>query len=255
MTTALDATGIVTGFGSQQVLHGIDLTVREGSISGIFGLNGAGKSVLMKTIAGAVPTWAGKVEFFGEDITNLSAEERVAHGIANVPQGRQVFPSLSVENNLRVGGITLRRRSKSAYAERLDHVYAMFPILKERRRQMAGTFSGGQQAMLAVGRALANDPRMLLIDEPTAGLAPAVIDELLDALQAVRETGLTILLVEQNIRFGLQLVDTANLLQQGRVAYSGDTTSLDEATLAAHLGVGRLLADDLASGLKAQDET
>ena len=252
--TALQATGIVTGFGRKQVLHGIDLTVHEGTISGIFGLNGAGKSVLMKTIAGAVPTWAGNIEFFGDDITRLPAEERVPRGLANVPQGRQVFPSLTVENNLRVGGITLRRRDKARYAELLDHVYETFPILKQRRRQLAGTFSGGQQAMLAVARALVCDPQMLLIDEPTAGLAPAVIDELLDALLAIRETGLTILLVEQNIRFGLQLVDTAILLQQGRVAYSGDTGTLDATRLAEYLGVGRLLADDLSSGLAAPSE-
>jgi branched-chain amino acid transport system ATP-binding protein len=246
---ALQVTGLRAGFGQQTILHGIDLTVADGEVTGIFGLNGAGKSVLLKVIAGVVPTWGGRIELAGQDITHLLPEKRVAMGMAHVPQGRQVFPSLSVEQNLRVGAYTLRRRDKAAYAGNLARVFDTFPRLAERRAQPAGTLSGGEQAMLAVGRALINDPTIVLIDEPSAGLAPAIVEDLLEVLLGVRRLGLTMLLVEQNIRFGLRLADTACLLQKGRIVYSGETASLDQERLATYLGVGRLLEQDLATGL------
>ena len=248
--SVLDVTKVRTGFGAQEILHGVDLTVEEGSVTGIFGLNGAGKSVLLKTIAGVVPAWAGRIELHGTDITGLLPERRVALGLAHVPQGRQVFPSLTVEQNLRVGAYTLRRRDKRAYDEKLQQVYAVFPRLAERRRQAAGTLSGGEQAMLAVGRALVNSPKLVLVDEPSAGLAPAVVDTLLETLLQVRASGLPMLVVEQNIRFGLKLCDYAYLLQKGRVVYSGATGELDQDRLASYLGVGRLLSRDLTSGLR-----
>jgi branched-chain amino acid transport system ATP-binding protein len=247
--TILRASGVRAGFGTQTILHGIDLDVPTGGVTGIFGLNGAGKSVFLKVIAGVVPIWSGRIELDGTDITRMLPEKRVAHGMAHVPQGRQVFGSLSVEQNLRVGAYTLRRRDKKAYVANLDRVFTTFPRLAERRRQPAGTLSGGEQAMLAVGRALINDPKIVLIDEPSAGLAPAVVEDLLGVLLGVRELGLTMLLVEQNIRFGLRLADTACLLQRGRIVYSGATGDLDADQLAAYLGVGRLLAGDLAHGL------
>ena len=237
------------GFGTQTIIHGVDLDVTSGGVTGIFGLNGAGKSVLLKVVAGVVPTWSGRVDLAGTDITSLLPEKRVALGMAHVPQGRQVFGSLSVEQNLRVGAYTLRRRDRKAYDANLDRVFATFPRLAERRRQSAGTLSGGEQAMLAVGRALINDPKIVLIDEPSAGLAPAVVEDLLQVLLGVRELGLTMVLVEQNIRFGLRLADTACLLQRGRIVYSGATGDLDADQLASYLGVGRLLAGDLAEGL------
>ena len=237
------------GFGPQTIIHGIDLAVPPGGVTGIFGLNGAGKSVLLKVIAGVVPTWSGQVALDGADITKLLPEKRVALGMAHVPQGKQVFGSLSVEQNLRVGAYTLRRRDKKAYDANLERVLTTFPRLAERRRQPAGTLSGGEQAMLAVGRALINDPKIVLIDEPSAGLAPAVVEDLLHVLLGVRDLGLTMLLVEQNIRFGLRLADNACLLQRGRIVYSGATGDLDADQLAAYLGVGRLLAADLAEGL------
>jgi branched-chain amino acid transport system ATP-binding protein len=163
-----------------------------------------------------------------------------------------VFASLSVEQNLRVGAYTLRRRDKSSYDDRLAQVFETFPRLAERRRQPAGTLSGGEQAMLAVGRALINDPKIILIDEPSAGLAPSVVEDLLDVLLQVRALGLTMLLVEQNIRFGLRLADSACLLQKGRIVYSGPTRELDQERLATYLGVGRLLSDDLSVGLGRQ---
>jgi branched-chain amino acid transport system ATP-binding protein len=237
------------GFGAQTIIHGIDLEVPRAQVTGIFGLNGAGKSVLLKVVAGVVPTWSGRVRLHDIDITSMSPEKRVGLGLGHVPQGRQVFPSLSVEQNLRIGAYTLRRRNKRAYAANLARVFDIFPRLAERRGQAAGTLSGGEQAMLAVGRALVNDPKVVLIDEPSAGLAPAVVEDLLEVLLRVRETGLTMLLVEQNIRFGLRLSDQACLLQRGRVVYSGQTATLDQDRLAGYLGVGRLLAHDLSAGL------
>lgn len=247
--TVLQLSGVRAGFGSQTIIHGIDLAVPAGEVTGIFGLNGAGKSVLLKVIAGVVPIWGGTVDLLGTDVTRLLPERRVALGMAHVPQGRQVFGSLSVEQNLRVGAYTLRRRDKGAYAANLQRVFDTFPRLAERRKQPAGTLSGGEQAMLAVGRALINDPKIVLIDEPSAGLAPAIVEDLLEVLQQVRATGLTMVLVEQNIRFGLRLSDSACLLQKGRIVYSGDTGDLDEDRLAGYLGVGRLLGRDLAAGL------
>ena len=247
--TLLELQDVRAGFGAQTIIHGVSLDVREGAVTGIFGLNGAGKSVLLKVIAGVVPTWSGSVRLGGVDITGLLPEKRVALGMAHVPQGRQVFASLSVEQNLRVGAYTLRRRDRPVYDDRLAQVFDTFPRLAERRRQPAGTLSGGEQAMLAVGRALINDPKIVLIDEPSAGLAPSVVEDLLDVLLQVRSLGLTMLLVEQNIRFGLRLTDQACLLQKGRVVYSGATETLDQDRLATYLGVGRLLSDDLSAGL------
>lgn len=246
----LEVRGVRAGFGSQTIIHGVDLDVRKGEVTGLFGLNGAGKSVLLKVIAGVVPAWAGSVRLDGNDISGLLPEQRVARGMAHVPQGRQVFPSLSVEQNLRVGAYTLRRRKRSAYQGRLEMVYDIFPRLAERRGQAAGTMSGGEQAMLAVGRALICDPKLILIDEPSAGLAPAVIEDLLEVLLKVRGLGLTMLLVEQNIRFGLRLSEKACLLQKGRVVYSGSREDLDQERLAQYLGVGRILSADLTAGLE-----
>jgi branched-chain amino acid transport system ATP-binding protein len=245
----LSAVDVRAGFGAQPILHGISLDVPAGQVTGIFGLNGAGKSVFLKVLAGVVPTWSGRVTLDGADITSLLPEKRVALGMAHVPQGRQVFPSLSVEQNLRIGAYTLRRSRRSAYDDRLAQVFDTFPRLRERRAQAAGTLSGGEQAMLAVGRALINDPKIVLIDEPSAGLAPSVVEDLLEVLLSVRSLGLTMLLVEQNIRFGLRLADQACLLQKGRIVYSGETAALDQERLASYLGVGRLLSDDLAVGL------
>lgn len=249
MTQLLQARSLTAGFGAQTVLHGVDLDVPAGQVTGIFGLNGAGKSVLLKVIAGVVPTRSGSITLDGTEIARMGAERRVGLGMAHVPQGRQMFRSLTVEQNLRVGAHVLRRRDRSAYADELERVFTLFPLLAERRRQMAGTLSGGQQAMLAVGRALISRPRIVLIDEPSAGLAPAVVEELLESLLRIREQGLTMLLVEQNIRFGLRLADSACLLQRGRIVYSGSTADLDSEQLASYLGVGRLLAGDLAHGL------
>jgi branched-chain amino acid transport system ATP-binding protein len=232
---------IRAGFGSNTVLHGISMDLAEGETAGVFGLNGAGKSVCMKVVAGLVPAWSGKVMFAGQDVTGLAAEERVALGIGNVPQGRQVFADLTVEENLRLGAYALRRRERDRYAGVLDGVLDRFPVLAERRRQLAGTLSGGEQASLAVARALMSEPRLILIDEPSAGLAPMIVEQLFETLRRVIETGVTVLLVEQNVTFGLKLVDKAHIMQSGRIVYHGEVATLDRQRVAEYLGIGRLL--------------
>jgi branched-chain amino acid transport system ATP-binding protein len=241
----LEAEDLQAGFGANTVLHGVSLTVGEGEIAGIFGLNGAGKSVTMKVLAGIVPAWSGKLRFMGRDVTRMKAADRVGLGIGNVPQGRQVFTDLSVEENLRLGAYSLRRRDKGRYQAVLDSVFERFPILAERRRQAAGTMSGGEQASLAVARALMSEPKLVLVDEPSAGLAPKVVEQLFETLREVNRTGVTLLLVEQNVTFGLKLVDTAHVMQSGRIVYQGEVASLDRGRVAEYLGIGRLLGKSL----------
>ena len=245
MSPLLEVSGLEAGFGANLVLHGVDLAVEAGTSVGLFGLNGAGKSVTMKVLAGLVPARAGHVIFDGADVTSLTPEDRARRGMAYTPQARQLFPKLTVEQNLRLGGYVVRRRDKSQYASTLAAVYDRFPILADRRGQNAGLLSGGEQAMLAIGRALVGEPKVLLIDEPSAGLAPAVIDIVLEMLQQLRAEGMTMVLVEQNITFGFRLVDRAAILQRGQVVYEGDVATLDTAKVATLLGVGRLLSKGL----------
>ena len=248
----LELVDITAGFGAVTVLHGITMSVDEGSIAGVFGLNGAGKSVTMKVVGGMVPARSGQVLFEGHDITRLSPEKRVAMGMGHVPQGRQVFPELTVEENLRLGAYTMRRRDKKRYGPALSGVFDRFPILKDRRDQLAGTMSGGQQASLSVARALINEPRLILVDEPSAGLSPVAQLELREVLKVVKESGVTMVLVEQNIAFGLSLVDTANLLQTGVVVHSSPVAELDNDTLVTALGIGKVLSGATGSALSAR---
>ena len=250
MTALLEARGLVAGFGSHTVLHGIDLTVGDGEFAGIFGLNGAGKSVTLKVLGGLVPAWEGTITLGGNDITRTSAEERVELGIAHVPQGRNVFANLTVEENLRLGAYVLRRRDGSRFASALDAMYERFPVLAERRTQTAGTLSGGQQASLAVARALINEPRLIFVDEASAGLAPIVAADLLQTLRDVAASGVTMIMVEQNVAFGLQIVDRAHVMQTGRVVYAGPVRSLDRQRLAGYLGIGRMLGASTSGALR-----
>lgn len=247
---AVEVRGVHTQIGASRILNGVDLVAPTGLTTGIFGLNGAGKSVTMKVLAGLLPATSGQVLLDGDDITSLSPEQRTARGIAYTPQGRQLFPSLTVEQNLRLGGYLIRRRDKVRYGEVLEAMYARFPRLRDRRQQLAGSMSGGERAMLAVGRALMNEPRVLLIDEPTAGLAPQVIGDVLDLLAGLREEGLTMVLVEQNLAFGFRLADRAAILQRGQVVYEGDVSSLDTEEVARLLGVGRLLGQSLQNAVE-----
>ncbi len=244
---------VVAGFGANTVLHGLSYVVERGEIAGVFGLNGAGKSVSMKVLAGIVPVRSGRITFDGLDITAMPAEERVEKGMAHVPQGRQVFAALTVEQNLRLGAYTRRRRgAKARYQGVLDGVYDRFPLLRERRTQLAGTMSGGQQASLAVARALMAEPLLMLVDEPSAGLAPLVVQELFGTLREVAATGVTMVLVEQNVTFGLQLADTAHILQTGRIVHSGAVSALEHQEVAAYLGVGRLLSAGVSDTIAAR---
>ena len=245
----LSVEGVTAGFGVTTVLHGVDLEVRQGEVAGVFGLNGAGKSVTMKVLAGIVPARSGVVSFLGRDITDASPEERVRRGMAHVPQGRQVFGALTVEQNLRLGAYTLRQRDRSKYQAVLDGVFDRFPLLAERRTQVSGTMSGGQQAALAVARSLMSEPTLILVDEPSAGLSPMAVQELFGTLKDVARTGVTMVLVEQNVAFGLQLVDHVNVLQVGRVVHRGPVAGLDQEALAGYLGIGRLLGAGISQSI------
>ena len=238
----LDIEGLATGFGGNTVLHGLDFHVRQGEVAGLLGLNRAGKSVTMKVIAGLVPAWEGRVLLEGRDLSALGAEERVEAGLGHVTQGRGVFGHLTVEQNLRLGAYVVRRRNRARYEPLLVAMYDRFPQLAERREQLAGGMSGGEQAMLAVARALMSDPRMLLIDEPSAGLAPAIIGDLVQLLRDVNRSGVTVLLVEQNISFALDVCDRVNVLQNGAIVHAGDVATIDRESLAGYLGIGRLLS-------------
>jgi branched-chain amino acid transport system ATP-binding protein len=248
----LEAKDLRSGFGSNAVLHGVSFQVRSGEIAAILGLNGAGKSVTLKVVGGVVPLWSGSLTLGGDDITSLSAEQRVERGMAHVPQGRQVFGDLSVEQNLRLGAYTLRRRDRSRYAGVFESVIERFPILGDRRKQFAGTLSGGEQAMLAVSRALMSEPKLILVDEASAGLAPVMVRQLFDMLRQVNESGVTILLVEQNVTFSLEIADRAHIMQRGRIVYDGDVPSLDQDKVATLLGVGRLLGASMSAAVTSR---
>jgi branched-chain amino acid transport system ATP-binding protein len=242
MTALLEVKGLRAGFGANTVLHGVDFAVEEGEIVTLLGLNGAGKSVTMKVVGGLVPAWSGSVRLAGQDVTAQSVEQRVAQGIGHVPQGRQLFPELTVEENLRLGGYLIRRRQRARYDEVLDRLFTQFPRLAERRQQLAGTMSGGEQAMLAVARALVSEPKLLLVDEPSAGLSPSIADVLFALLAEVNQGGVTILLVEQNVRLALRIAQRALVMQRGRVVHESAVSELDGDVLARHLGIGRLLS-------------
>lgn len=251
MSALLEVTGLRSGFGPTTVLHGVDLAVQEHELSAVLGLNGAGKSVTLKVIGGLVPAWGGRVVFDGEDVTNLTVEQRVARGMAFVPQGRQLFPDLTVTENLRLGAYVTRRRDRGE-ADRLQReLFDLFPRLAERRDQLAGTMSGGEQAMLAVARALMAQPKLLLVDEPSAGLSPLVAGQVFDLLKEVHASGVAVLLVEQNVALALRIAHTAHVMQRGRVVHESAVASLDHDALARHLGVGRLLGQTLTGARAA----
>ena len=238
----LELQDVRTGFGANTVLHDCSYHVRQGEIAAVLGLNGAGKSVSLKVVAGLLPAWSGRILFEGEDITKLPVEKRVARGIGHVPQGRQVFPELTVEQNLRLGAYVLRRRDRSRYRAVLDGIYDRFPILGGRKDQLAGTLSGGQQAMLAVARGLMSQPTLLIVDEASAGLSPVAVRELFETLKQVHASGVSILMVEQNVTFTLDIADRVHIMQRGQIVYEGDVGSLDRERVATYLGVGRLLS-------------
>lgn len=210
------------GYGATDILHGCTIAVDKGRIAVIVGPNGAGKSTAMKAVFGMLNVRAGHVRLKGEDITRLSPRERVEKGMAFVPQTNNVFPSMTVEENLEMGAFLRRDDIQRS----MDQVYTLFPILKDKRRQAAGELSGGQRQQVAVGRALMTDPEVLMLDEPTAGVSPIVMDELFDRIIEVARAGITILMVEQNARQALGIADTGYVLVQGRNAYTDTGAAL-----------------------------
>ncbi len=229
--------GIDAGYGSFQALFGIDLDVRAGEAVGVIGPNGAGKTTLMRVISGLIRPMRGSIAMEGTDVVATPAHQIVGLGIAHVPENRRLFPRLSVEDNLRMGAFLPKARAR--YAERLEFVFDLFPRLKERRHQMAGTMSGGEQQMCAIGRALMSDPRLLLLDEPSAGLAPVVVQQVFELVKRIRGGGLTVLIVEQNVQQVLKVVDRAYLLEAGSIRASGSAAELlaSDSVKQAYLGV------------------
>ncbi|MFL6824413.1 MAG: ABC transporter ATP-binding protein [Xanthobacteraceae bacterium] len=225
-----------SSYGRIEALHGISIEVAGGEIVTLLGANGAGKTTLIRAISGVQPISAGQIRFDDRPLEGTSAHGRVALGIAQVPEGRQVFAPLSVEDNLRLGAWS--RRNARLDAE-LASVYELFPVLASRRRISAGMLSGGEQQMLAIGRALMAKPRLLLLDEPSMGLAPILVEQILDVVQGLKEAGLTVLLVEQNARAALAIADRGYVIETGRIATSGSSDELlaDARVQAAYLGV------------------
>ncbi|MGO4832595.1 ABC transporter ATP-binding protein [Rhizobiaceae sp. 2RAB30] len=219
-----------------QALRGVSLSVRAGEVVALIGPNGAGKSTLVNAVSGVVSPASGTIMQEGRNLASMNAWDISALGVLQVPEGRQVFAQLSVLENLQLGTTALRRRSSQTG---LDDVYELFPILRERAAQLAGSLSGGQQQMLAIGRALMGFPKVLLLDEPSLGLAPVVIAQVFAALRALKARGMTILLIEQNARLALDLSDRAYILDQGRIVVSGESRDLakDDGVVSHYLGV------------------
>jgi branched-chain amino acid transport system ATP-binding protein len=227
---------LVSRYGRIEALHGVSLEVAAGEIVTLVGNNGAGNTTLLRAISGVQPVAAGAVLFEGENINHVPAHVRVVRGIAQVPEGRQVFTPLSVEDNLRLGAFG---RRDAHVARDLERVYALFPVLREKRALMAGGLSGGQQQMLAIGRALMSNPRLLLLDEPSMGLAPVLVNQILATLSSLRKDGVTILLVEQNVAAALAIADRAYVLETGRIVLDGNAADLarDPRVRDTYLGV------------------
>jgi len=230
----LEVEDIHTYYGDAYVLQGLSLELEQGQILGLLGRNGVGKTTLVSSIVGFVPPRRGRIVFKGADITRVSSVETIRAGMGLVPQGRRVFPSLSVEENIKVVARRVGRRRWS-----LERVYELFPRLKERRRQGAKTLSGGEQQMLAIGRGLMTDPDCLIMDEPSEGLAPIVIQGVWEAIAKLKREGLSILLVEQNSALALKLVDYVHVMSKGRVVYSGGPRDLwaNEQVKSSYLGI------------------
>jgi branched-chain amino acid transport system ATP-binding protein len=226
-------------YGRIQAINGVSLSVRSGEIVTLIGANGAGKSTLMQAICGLLPQWEGEIRFRDKPLRGKKAPEIVREGVSLVPEGRWIFPPLSVMDNLRLGAYTRKARSeRKSVAEDVEAMLELFPVLRERARQAAGTLSGGEQQMLAIGRALMSRPRLLLLDEPSMGLAPLMVRKILDTLAELREEGLTILLVEQNARAALQTADRGYVLENGRIVLDGPAADLlaDQEVKRAYLG-------------------
>ena len=222
-------------YGAIHAIQGVSFNVREGEILTLIGANGAGKSTILKTISGILHSRTGSVNFNGEDISGTAPYKITRKGLSYVPEGRMVFSQLTVQENLEMGGYV---RNQSEIAPAIDNVYARFPRLKERRNQIAGTLSGGEQQMLAIGRALMSDPKILMLDEPSMGLAPILVSQIFDIIKELNESGVTILLVEQNARMALKIANRGYVLETGRIKFSDEAHNLldNPEVIKAYLG-------------------
>jgi len=226
----------VVSYGSIKALKGIDISVEEGKIVAILGSNGAGKTTTLKSLSGVVPSESGTITLLGKNITNLSPEKITAMGMVQSPEGRQVFPDITVEENLRVGAFTIK--DKKTIADNFEKVYNYFPILRERKKQLAGTLSGGEQQMLAIGRALMASPKVLLLDEPSLGLAPLIVADIFRIVKEINAAGTTVLIIEQNALQTLKIADYAYVLEVGEITMEGLASELiqDKRLIEAYLG-------------------
>ena len=233
----LQLANVSAGYGSFQALFGVSLEVKGGESVAVIGPNGAGKTTLLRVISKLLPASEGTISMEGRPLDEVPAHQVIARGIAQVPENRRLFPKLTVEENLKMGGFLPSARAR--YAERLDFVYSLFPRMRERRAQAAGTLSGGEQQMCAIGRALMSGPKLLLLDEPSAGLAPVVVQAIFGMIKRICAEGYTVLIVEQNIRQVLKVVDRAYLLETGRIKTSGSAAELlgSEDIRKAYLGL------------------
>ncbi len=232
----LDVRGLRAGYGRIEVLRGLDLQVQRGEMVALLGSNGAGKTTFNHTLCGLVRAWAGSVHFNGADLSGAHYREVVRSGLIQVPEGRKIFPNLSVQENIELGSFT---RARARRAQNLDKVFGIFPRLQERLTQLAGTMSGGEQQMLAIGRGLMAEPELLILDEPSLGLSPLLVEEMFGLIGRLRQDGLAILLVEQNVGQALELADRAYVIENGALRFSGlpaDLLGSDELRR-AYLGV------------------
>mgnify|MGYP003319234627 FL=1 len=233
----LDLKGINAGYGSFQALFDISLNVKAGEAVAVIGPNGAGKTTLMRVISGMTEPFSGDMEMEGKSLSSFPPHQIVELGIAHVPENRRLFPGMTVEDNLKLGAFAKTARGDSA--KNLEFVYELFPRMKERRNQLAGTMSGGEQQMCAIGRAIMSGPKLLLMDEPSAGLAPVVVQQVFGLVRRIREEGYTVLIVEQNVQQVLQVVDRAYLLEAGQLIDSGKSEDLleSESVRKAYMGL------------------
>jgi branched-chain amino acid transport system ATP-binding protein len=233
---ALSLTNVHAFYGDSHILHGVSFSLRPGGVLALLGRNGAGKTTCISTVVGFLTPREGEIKLFGESIHGLSPERISRLGIGLVPQGRRIFPSLTVRENLVVAG---QRENKSEKPWNIARIYSMFPRLQERHTQLAGTLSGGEQQMLAIGRALMGNPRVLLLDEPSEGLAPLIVAEVGRTIKRLKEEGQSIVLVEQNRQLALDVADQAVILNTGRCVFAGEASELNEDLIAQNLGVFR----------------
>ncbi len=236
MSDLLKIEGLHAGYGAVEVLRGVDLHIAQGELVALLGSNGAGKTTLNTVVSGLLPTWAGRVMFDGEDLTGAHYRRVVQAGLIQVPEGRKVFPNLSVLENLELGAFT---RARERRAENLVRVFDTFPRLRERQSQLAGTMSGGEQQMLAIGRGLMAEPKLLILDEPSLGLSPLLVEEMFTLIAQLRASGLAVLLVEQNVGQSLEIADRAYVMENGIIRFSGTSTELlaSDTLRQAYLGV------------------